>query len=200
MSSPLGHSVIGLAFGFAWFIPPRQSWREWVTSLRAHWRALAGCVLLSNAPDIDYLFGIPAGNLNAYHQYYTHTLGWVFVLVLGIWLLWIKRHPASHVTRFIFLMALAGSHLIIDLLSGDTGWPFGIMALWPFFSERIYWPDYAIFMDLNKSTGYDLATWHNVMALLQEAAITVPVLGLVLLSKSPRLPFFCRRRKNDGVG
>jgi membrane-bound metal-dependent hydrolase YbcI (DUF457 family) len=142
---------------------------------------LLGCVLLSNAPDIDYLFGIPVGNFNAYHQYGTHTFGFVLALVLGSWWLWNRREPGLPRAHLLLLAAIGFSHLLIDLVTGDTGAPFGILAMWPFSAQRIYWPDAVIFMDLNK--GMFLSR-HNLNAGLRELLFTLPPLAWILVWKS----------------
>ena len=180
MASPIAHTVVGLTLGSAWFLPHARP-RDWIASARAHWRGLLGCVLLSNAPDIDYLFGLPVGNFNAYHQYGTHTFGFVLALVLGSWWLWNLRDPGQARAHLLLLSALGFSHLLIDLVSGDTGAPYGIMALWPFTPRRIYWPDAAIFMDLDKSSLFNL---HNFHAGLRELRLTLPALAFILIWKS----------------
>lgn len=180
MASPIAHTVVGLTLGSAWFLPHGRA-RAWLAQARAHWRGLLGCILLSNAPDIDYLFGLPVGNFNAYHQYGTHTFGFVLVLVLGAGWLWNRREPGRSGAHFLLLATLGFSHLLIDLVSGDTGAPFGILALWPFSAERIYWPDAAIFMDLDKRS---LLNPHNYQAALRELAITLPALLWILAWKA----------------
>ena len=56
MPSPVGHSLIGLAVGAAFWVP-RSSWH----SLARHTKPVAGIlllgVLLANAPDVDYVPG-----------------------------------------------------------------------------------------------------------------------------------------------
>jgi membrane-bound metal-dependent hydrolase YbcI (DUF457 family) len=183
MPSPIAHSVVGLTLGSAWFLPHGRP-REWLAQARTHWRGLLGCVLLSNAPDIDYLFGIPAGNFNTYHQYGTHTFGFVLAVVLVSWWFWNRYEPGKARAHLLLLATIGFSHLLLDLVTGDTGAPYGIMALWPFTPQRIYWPDAAIFMDLNKGSILSL---HNLNAGLRELLFTLPALAWILVWKS--LPF-----------
>lgn len=86
MASPIAHSLIGLAFGLIRFLPRYRCWNELAGQLRALWRPLLFCILLANAPDLDYFFGIFRGNVNYYHQTVTHTLIWVGVTALAIWI------------------------------------------------------------------------------------------------------------------
>jgi membrane-bound metal-dependent hydrolase YbcI (DUF457 family) len=188
MASPVAHTLVGLAFGLAWFLPRRRrSWRQVGRDAVAARGPLAGCALLANAPDIDYLFGIPFGDLNRLHQYSTHTLGWVLVLVVGLWLLWIRRRSDRPWLKLLFLFALGVSHLALDLITEDTGAPFGIPALWPFAGRRIFLPDWAVFWYLGKRNWGSLVSWHNAGALLREIAFTLP-LPLVILWLKTRRP------------
>lgn len=182
MASPIAHTLVGLTLGAAAFLP-HGSGGEMLGAVRRRWRGLLGCGVLSNAPDVDYLFGLFTGHFNAYHQYHTHTVGFVGAVVLGVWGMWMRRVPGPAAGRLVFLAVVAFSHLLIDLVSGDTGAPYGIMALWPFTAERIYWPDAAIFLDLDKR---GLFNPHNVRVGVRELLITLPPLLGVLAWK--RLP------------
>ncbi len=41
---------------------------------------------LACLPDLDYLPGLAAGSLNAFHQQGTHSLAWVFLAAAAVWL------------------------------------------------------------------------------------------------------------------
>ena len=186
MASPLAHSLVGLGVGAAYFLPRATALRDLAT---AAWRlrsTLAGCILLSNAPDIDYLFGLPNGNLNQNHQYATHTLVWVMVLVLGVWLIWRRRAPGHGWAQLILLSTLGLGHLGIDLLTEDSRAPFGLLIFWPFSDQRVYLPEWTIFWGLRKSTWASVFSWQNVAAGARELALTLPLPLWVLWYKLRR--------------
>lgn len=186
MPSPLAHSLIGLTIGLIRFLPRYRRWNELSSHLRSLWRALLLCILLANAPDLDYFFGICQGNLNRYHQTATHTLLWVAALALAIWLysrLRARAWPAVRVWSLGLLLTLLGSHLLADWLTVDRSPPIGLMLAWPF-STQLYHASFAFFPHPAKQTLADLWSWQNLRVILVEAAITLPlVLGAIWLKR-----------------
>jgi hypothetical protein len=186
MPSPAGHAIIGLALGSAWLLP-RGSWRE---QAAAAWRQrgpLLGAMVLANAPDVDYVPGLLRGDFNAYHHFYTHTLGWCVLLATSLWCVTRSRGHGS-LRTFGWLLALLLSHLVADYFSADHRPPLGLMAWWPL-SERFIIAPHPLFWDLRKANLTDALQIHNVMAVLVELAWTLPLLALTLLAKrllSPR--------------
>lgn len=189
MASPIAHSLIGLAIGLIRFMPRYRRWDELAAQLRVLWRPLLFCVLLANAPDLDYFFGLFRGNLNYYHQMVTHTLGWVGVTALGVWAYGRLREWRASWLSFGLLLALLGSHLLADWLTVDRSPPIGLMLAWPF-SDRFYHAAFAFFPPPAKQTWAALWSLHNLRLVLVEAAITLPAVIVVL--------WFKRRR--SGVG
>lgn len=86
MSSPVGHSVVGVAIGILYFLNPSGRWAPFWREIREKWVWLLAAALLANLPDIDYVPGILAGEFNLYHHGVTHTLGWIALVSLLIWI------------------------------------------------------------------------------------------------------------------
>jgi len=185
MSSPVTHSLIGLALGLIRFLPRYRCWDELAGQFRALWRPLLFCVLLANAPDLDYFFGIFRGNVNYYHQTVTHTLVWIGMTALAIWAYgWLRERRASWLSLGL-LLALLGSHLLADWLTVDRSPPIGFMLAWPF-SDHFYHAAFAFFPPLAKQTWADLWSFPNLRLVLVETAITLPLVIVVLWFKRRR--------------
>lgn len=174
--------MIGLALASAWLLP-RARGADLAAAAWKERRALGAAILLANLPDVDYLPGLLAGDLNRYHHLHTHTLGWVAVTSLAAW--WIWRSVAASRPRGLLLLAgaLGLSHLVADLFSADGRPPYGIMALWPL-SDAYFISPHTLFWRLRKATVLDMFQWHNVQAVLVEAAWCLPPVLAVIAWKS----------------
>ncbi|MCX6992787.1 MAG: metal-dependent hydrolase [Kiritimatiellaeota bacterium] len=185
MSSPIAHSLIGLALGLIRFLPHYRRWDELAGQFRALWRPLLFCVLLANAPDLDYFFGIFRGNVNYYHQTVTHTLIWIGVTALAIWAYGRFRERRASWLSLGLLLALLGSHLLADWLTVDCAPPIGLTLAWPF-SDRLFNATWAFFPPPAKQTLAALWSLQNLRLVLVESAITLPLVIIVLWFKHGR--------------
>ena len=185
MSSPIAHSLIGLAIGLIRFLTRYRQWGELRGQLRALWRPLLFCVLLANAPDLDYFFGIFQGNVNYYHQTTTHTLVWIGVTAIAIWAYGRLRERRASWLSLGLLVALLGSHLLADWLTVDCSPPIGLMLAWPF-SDHFYHAAFAFFPPSAKQTWADLWSLQNLRLVMVEAALTLPLVIIVLWFKHGR--------------
>jgi len=186
MASPVAHSLIGLAIGLIRFLPRHRQWGELPGRLRALWRPLLGCILLANAPDLDYFFGFSRGNGNYYHQTVTHTLVWICVMALAIWAYGRLRERRAPWLSLGLLLALLGSHLLADWLTVDRSPPVGLMLAWPF-SDHICHAAWAFFPPPAKQTWAEIWSLPNLRLVLAETAITLPLVIVVLWFKRRRL-------------
>jgi inner membrane protein len=106
-------------------------------------------ISLSILPDLDSVAGLLMGDLGRYHNNWTHS----FIVGLGVALLvgclaWLLRH--SGFSRWFILALLCyESHIIMDYLTIGRG----IMAFWPFSSERFVSP-VPVFYGLHWSDGW----------------------------------------------
>jgi membrane-bound metal-dependent hydrolase YbcI (DUF457 family) len=162
MASPVLHGWVGTGLAvllagdgrlplFAWF---RRAWRLWL-----------GAVVLACLPDIDYLPGLVQGNLNAFHQYSTHSVAWVLLVAGGLWLLgraWRGARCGARVGAF--LVILIGSHLAIDLVTEDRSAPYGLPLAWPVSEARLHAP-FDLLPAWEKSTLTELRQVSNLRPL-----------------------------------
>jgi len=185
MSSPIAHSFIGLTFGLIRFLPRYQQWDELVDRLHVLWRPLLFCILLANAPDLDYFFGVFRGNVNYYHQTVTHTLVWIVVTALAIWAYNRLRAQRTACWPLGLMLVLLGSHLLVDWLVVDHSPPIGFMLAWPF-SDHLFHASWAFLPPPAKQTWAAVWSLQNLRLVIVEAAWTLPMVIIVLWFKHGR--------------
>lgn len=183
MPSPVAHTLVGMTLGLACCLPRGGGWRR-LGGRIWRWRGLLlVCVVLANAPDVDYLFGLAAGDLNSRHQLVTHTLGWIAAVTLALW--WAQRYFAPRAVRLsgALIFLLLASHLAADYLGRDLGPPFGIMAFWPL-SDRFLLSPWPVFPAPAKRALGELWSAHNLRVMAWEFALLMPALLAVMLYKA----------------
>ncbi len=190
MPSPIGHSLAGLSIGMAYALPKGASFRDLGVSMYRRRGILLASIALANLPDIDYLPGLFAGDFNAYHHHYSHTLGWLVLVSLGIWMIWKSFNSSITFRHFSFIFIATGSHLILDFFTRNTSYPYGIMLFWPFSNEH-YLSGNPLFWNPQKSDWGEVFQWYNVQVMIMDAVYTSAMIGMVLLYKrytSPARP------------
>lgn len=182
MALPVAHSMVGLALAIWRFFPICCSLKG---AIKVAWQRrleLLICIIIANAPDIDLAIGMLVGKINLFHHLVTHTLGWILLAALCLWL-YLKfavRRPPGFALWFVFL--LMASHLLIDIFTADTRKPIGIMLAWPF-SESYWHAACSIFPAPAKKTLADVPSLHNLRNAAVEFLICLPLLALALVSK-----------------
>jgi len=172
MASPVGHTLFGMALAIRNGQNKQNGWKK------LPWIALLTCL-----PDIDLLFGLWKNQANTYHRHWTHSIG--FVVLCGILIfLWTNRRFRQSIQWRPALMGamLVFSHLIIDILTRDGSPPYGIPLLWPFNGKYIYSP-IAVFPSLVKSQESrhfleSVFSAHNGWSVLVEILVLGPILGI----------------------
>ncbi len=182
MPSPVGHSVIGLSIGLLYAWPRGSVAGRWMETIKRHRFPLFLAVVLANLPDIDYVPGILTGDLNAYHQQITHTLGWILLVAGGTWMVWKYVQPTVGLKEAAFILACLAGHLVADWLTDDGSYPFGIMMWWPFSSDHTIAPRH-IFPSPQKADWGEVFDWHNARVMGIEFLITAPLILIVLIVK-----------------
>lgn len=152
----------------------------------------AGVVLLSNLPDVDFLFGFVQGAPNRYHHLGTHSI--VFGVAVGMVFgfgYWIVTRRGGF--RWgILAFGVVFSHILLDFFTLDQRPPYGIPLLWPVRHEFFLSP-VLIFQDVSKASTSDaflrsLFCWHNVGTVLREIAILGPVwVGVAVWKRRSRI-------------
>jgi membrane-bound metal-dependent hydrolase YbcI (DUF457 family) len=153
--SPVGHSSIALL-----------GWQKSVKNKRI--KTLLLFLLISNFPDIDFLFSLFIGKKTAaIHQYYTHNI--FFVCVTALLFFPIIKPKRERIGFFL----VAFSHLLLDLWVIDTVPPIGFRLFYPL-SNQVF--NFGIFPNMERGNLADVFTLYNFWVLALEAAVfLVPV-------------------------
>src|SRR5579864_1184671 len=161
MPSPLGHSLAGLAAGWA-VAPPAANRRALAT------QALLFAAL-GAAPDLDLLIGR--------HRYETHSIG---AAVIAGAVAAVFRWPVARTRARIFWSATAAwaTHPLLDMLAPDHWPPIGVMALWPF-SRGFYITGLEWFLPIARNWRSSAVLWLDARAAVRETLILMPVVVLV---------------------
>lgn len=156
--SPIVHSGIALL-----------GWQKSTALENKHVKTLLVFLLVSNLPDIDFLFFLVIGKKAfAIHQYYTHNVFFTAAFTLLFFPLLKQKRER------IGLYLVAFSHLLLDLITIDGAAPFGFRLFYPL-SEKLYY--FGIFPNLHKKTLEEVFSFHNLWVLAFETAVCLlPVL------------------------
>ena len=169
MPSPLGHSLMGYAICRATIKQP----------VAHHWKLIILCVVAANAPDLDFLPGLFAGDLGRYHHGPSHSI--FFAVLFGILAgtLFSRR-----VYAFVMAFSLYLSHVLLDYLVQDPSPPLGVPLFWPF-SHEYYMAPFAFYRPFNYPVSFAepmisiVFSFHNLLTLLTEILFLLPVLVFV---------------------
>ena len=159
MPSPVGHALGGLIVGLA-LTPAKSSIGRGSSGSGKTHQLVAISVAAACLPDIDFAWGR--------HNMETHSVGFALLIALPA-LAWWRS------TRVAIACALAvGTHILFDWLGSDDFRPLGVMALWPFSSE-FYFADAYVFATISRRYRLPDFLEHNVLAVLREIAILLPI-------------------------
>ena len=177
MPSPVGHALGGLIVALV-ATPDnhedheghqerqgREAARSWTSkaTLRVHRVYLVTCVLAACLPDIDFAWGR--------HSMETHSVG--FALFIGLAVFGFFRSPRLAIAALLSV----GTHVLFDWLGSDDFPPLGVMAMWPF-NREFYFADAYVFATISRRYWLEGFVAHNVLAVLREIAILLPLAAL----------------------
>ena len=197
MPSPVAHSLAGL-------VVYRSRCQKGYGSVSPAVAAVVA-VAAANLPDVDFLPGLLAGNANQFHHAFTHSLGFLALVVGATYL--VARRFSGATSFWVSLVGYAlASHLLLDYLTVDTRPPFGIPLLWPF-SDRVFLFPHPFFLDIHRSASPlhflpSLFSHHNLLAAARELLfVGVPLLLVELRCKrvKPRAQPTRARPSADGA-
>ena len=162
MPTPIGHALGGLVVGLVLpDRPPRKHVNPLTGRLAVY--AVAACL-----PDVDFLWGR--------HNMETHSVG--FALVVGLVVFaWTRSLGVS-----LASMLAVGTHVLFDWLGSDDFPPLGVMALWPFRSDFLFANAY-VFATISRRYWLPGFVEHNVLAVLREIAILLPLAALAWFAR-----------------
>jgi len=171
---------------------------------KAFWLSLAGIGILANLPDVDFLFGFVAGSPNLYHRGWTHSLGFVLIVMAGaaVFSFFLQKRIDFRWIRISGLLVFF--HLILDLLTMDRSAPYGIQFFWPLSRHYVISP-LVVFRDVEKSAAAatfitSLFSRHNGLTVLSEIVIFAPWVALRHYTGRFRKPGNVREEKKEMLG
>ncbi len=179
MSTPIGHSLVGIAFSRILGQP----------SIVPNWRWYFFGIFAANAPDLDFLAGAIQGDINLYHQGISHSFlaaiffGSVAALMLPRLL---ACKPVLVLTTGVSFYA---SHLLLDYFRADQREPFGMPLLWPM-SDQHWTSPITIFQGIKHGDPGDsfsvfidqIFSQHNMFAIGTELVILLPIVLITILA------------------
>ena len=174
MATPVGHYRLGLAIARA--VGRGDGGRR-----RA--LLLAGIAVV---PDLDVLPGLLVGELGRFHHGATHSLAAAAAFgVAGVALVG-RGGPGRVLFVFTLAFLLYTSHLVLDLLTLDTGPPIGVPLLWPW-SRQTFQAPWVLLPNVQHTSG-PLISVHNVLLAVREVAVFLPLALLTDALKAAHLP------------
>jgi inner membrane protein len=174
MPTPVGHSIMGYII-----------YRATTSSFGVHqWQFTAFCLFTANAPDLDFIPGFLIGDPNRYHHGVSHSIGFavLFALVCSLFLSLLKKEVIGK--NFVLFFFLYCSHIVLDYLSIDTRFPYGVPLFWPL-SNAYYIAPFAFLPDIRRTSSSlefipSLFSLHNLWATSVEILLLFPFILLVL--------------------
>jgi len=171
MPTPVGHALGGLIVGLlAAPRAARENSSSTFKSLQPPERSfITLCAVVACLPDLDFGWGR--------HNMETHSIGAAILVGLAV-LAWRRS------TRLAIACTTAvGTHVLFDWLGSDDFPPLGVMALWPF-SHEFYFADAFVFEAISRRYWLPNFVSHNVLAVVREIAILLPILGAAYYLRS----------------
>ncbi len=181
MASPVGHTLSGIVI---YSLVQRLQQKQLTLK---DWKVLLPFLFLPNLPDIDFLIGyVLNADPHTMHGGVTHSLG--FILLVSVFAIPFRLF-GSAIKTFFISFALIGSHLLLDMTSGQLfmgGKGYGVMLFYPFSEQKVHFP-LTIFWGPKHRTIEDLFSIENVHGIFWEILIFIPII------------FFLRKRQKNGI-
>jgi membrane-bound metal-dependent hydrolase YbcI (DUF457 family) len=189
VATPIGHALAGYAV-YRFSGPSSDAGRGSLIWL---------CIIMSIAPDLDFLPGIIIGRPALYHHGITHSLGFALVVSLAIATICMLKCWSFPATFKLAFFAYA-SHLVLDFFGYDGRPPHGIPLFWPLSMEYFISPVPLLWgVHHVQSSSGSVLEWvdgifglYNVGAVALETALVAPFALLAHI-------YGLRRSKQAGV-
>ena len=175
MPTPIGHSLMG---GICYSAGNHRKFK---------WQTFLLFIFLANLPDFDYLPGAFLGTPNMFHRGISHSIGFAILLGGVVGFIWKLRSKRNYWRLLAICTGVILSHVLLDYIGADTGYPYGVPLFWPLTNEYFIAP-LVIFSDLYKgmtTSSFLSGTLdiHNFYTILREVLILLPVWGATFLGR-----------------
>ena len=202
MPSPIGHAIAGYII-----------YRVTATSpVGQRVRRIGLYVLAANAADFDFIPGFLIGDPDRYHHGVSHSIGFAILFAAVVGLQLFLRHIEGVRKQSAIFFALYCSHILLDWLSIDNSFPYGVPFFWPF-SDAYSMAPIAFLLDIRRHSSasrmafvVSLFSSHNLRAVGIELLVLFPFTLLVIAlggrrkgaaESSPRQPHPAARRCSE---
>jgi inner membrane protein len=183
VATPIGHALAGYAV-YRFSGPAPDAGRVSLLWL---------CVIMSVAPDLDFLPGIIMGRPALYHHGITHSLGFALLVSLTMAIFYALR-GWSFPAIFMLSCFAYSSHLVLDFFGYDGRPPYGIPLFWPLSNEYFISPVPFLWgVHHVQSTSGSIAEWfdgifslHNLGAIALEIVFVAPFAWLAYMYRVKR--------------
>lgn len=168
--SPIGHSLTGLSL---YALLTRQA----VTGKDI--KVLIPVIILSNLPDLDFIPGLISGQLNIFHNLFTHSL--FFALLISLLFIPFKAFCRNLRLSPLIVFLLLSLHLIIDSLCGPRlGFhpTYGVAFFYPVYTPWIKMP-FALFYGIKHKDLSALASLYNLRTVFLELLIGMSLMFFI---------------------
>lgn len=151
-----------------------------VTSRERNSLALGAAFVLGSLADTDFVVAYVTQETYLHHHYFSHSIPFAlaFTALCWIFLTVIRRRDPGH------WAAMAGvayaTHLLLDYLTEDGSYPYGIPLLWPFTTTHFMAP-MTIFYSIHRGTWESIFSPENLKAIAAEIVVMVPVFLLAVV-------------------
>ena len=166
MPSPIAHS----AAAYAIYHASRPHLKDRQGPAKRHKAGpLLLVIFLSLLPDFDFLPGLLTGNIDAFHNTFSHSFfsGFIVAFLGAIVLRWLWS--GSAVRWFILVLVSYELHVLMDYFTFGRG----VMLAWPF-SDMRHEPPVILFYGLHRSSG--LITIKHLWTVLSEGVFAAAVI------------------------
>lgn len=147
--------------------------------------ALGSAFVFGNLADADFVVAQFSSETYLRHHYFSHSIPFALLVTAVIWLLLRLARRRSAERWTVLLGAAYFTHLLLDYMTEDGSVPRGIPLLWPF-TTRHFMSPILIFYSIHRGDWQDIFSPENMLALLVEMSVMVPI-SLISL-------WFARRR------
>lgn len=148
--------------------------------------ALGAGFVFGSLADADFVVAHFATQPYLRHHYFSHSIPFALVFTALCWLLLrMARRPSSGRWAGLFGAAYF-THLVLDYLTEDGSYPYGIPLLWPFSNSHFMTP-VRIFYSIHRGMWEDIFSPENLQAIVMEVAIMAPVTLIAILVARRRL-------------
>lgn len=165
MATPLGHYLVGLSItqGLA---------RDSAERKRGLWLAVFACL-----PDLDFIPGFLVGRPGQFHHGVTHSFAAAAIFSIFTWLFFRWRARGISLNLSILVFLLYTSHVVLDFVTLDDSVPYGVPLFWPW-SHDSYLSSWLLLPNVHH-TRAPLFGPHNLVLMVREGVIFLPLIGLV---------------------